>query len=248
MLNVMIVGDSISHGSSGDWTWRYRLWKHLRAHGVELDLVGPANDLDNATTAEVGDGDLTYCDPAFDQDHCARWGRPYLEEMHQIEDKVRAHRPDVLLVLLGINDLFWYGLGPEENEANVRAFVAAARRGNPALRLVLGTLLDTQRAREDVEFNARVSEFNRRLVLLAEELHTDASPIVIAPTGAEFVAAAHTWDGTHPNAQGELRIAAAFADTLAGRFAVGVPYPRPFPVVEEIPAEAKRVVPRPERT
>ncbi|MFI6521231.1 GDSL-type esterase/lipase family protein [Spirillospora sp. NPDC050679] len=248
MLNVMIVGDSISHGSSGDWTWRYRLWKHLRAHGVELDLVGPGDDLDNATTAEPGDGDLTYRDPEFDRDHCARWGRPYLVEMHRIEGEVREHRPDVLLVLLGINDLFWYGLPPEENEANVRAFVEAARRGNPALRLVLGTLLDTERARGDAGFNARVSEFNRRLVLLAEDLHTAESPVVIAPTGAEFVAAAHTWDGTHPNAQGELRIAAAFADTLAGRFAIGVPYPRPFPEVEEIPAEAKRVVPRPTGT
>ncbi|MGI5171423.1 hypothetical protein ACQEU3_44440 [Spirillospora sp. CA-253888] len=37
-------------------------------------------------------------------------------------------------------------------------------------------------------------------------------------------------------------------DTLASRFDIGVPYPRPFPKVEEIPAEAKRVVPRPTGT
>ncbi|WP_460304361.1 GDSL-type esterase/lipase family protein [Actinocorallia aurea] len=238
----MIVGDSISHGSSGDWTWRYRLWKHLKEAGVELDFVGPRDDLDAITTVEVGDGDLTYLDPEFDTDHNAEWGRPYLAEKDVIEDKAGAHRPDLLLVLLGINDLFWYGLPAEENEANVRSFVAAARRGSPGLRLVLGTVLDTQRAREDPVFNARVSEFNRRLVLLAEDLSTPDSPVVIAPTATEFVASAHTWDGTHPNPRGELRIAAAFADVLALRFAIGAPYPRPFPHVPDLPPEAKRAL------
>jgi hypothetical protein len=28
---VLIVGDSITQGSAGDFTWRYRLWKHLAA-------------------------------------------------------------------------------------------------------------------------------------------------------------------------------------------------------------------------
>jgi hypothetical protein len=56
------------------------------------------------------------------------------------------------------------------------------------------------------------------------------------------VASAHTWDGTHPNAQGELRIAAAFADTLAGQLGIGAPFPRPFPKVSEIAPEAKQAV------
>ncbi|WP_170201449.1 GDSL-type esterase/lipase family protein [Actinocorallia herbida] len=242
MIRIMIVGDSISHGSSGDWTWRYRLWKHLRVHGVELDLVGPRDDLDAITTAAPGDGDGAYADPDFDPDHDAQWGRPFLAEKDEIESKVRVHRPDLLLVLLGINDLFWHGLPAEENEANVRSFVAAARRGAPGLRLVLGTVLDTQRARDDVVFNARVSEFNRRLVLLADDLSTPGSPVAIAPTATEFVASAHTWDGTHPNPRGELRIAAAFADLLALRFALGGPYPRPFPNVPDLPPETKRVM------
>ncbi|GLW09095.1 hypothetical protein Misp01_42240 [Microtetraspora sp. NBRC 13810] len=240
VLRLMIVGDSISHGSSGDWTWRYRLCRHLLAHGVAFDLVGPRRDLDAITTEPTGDGDLTYADPAFDTDHNAQWGRPYCLEMNEIEGKVARYRPDHLLVLLGINDLFWYGLSAEENEANLRAFVAGARRGNPAARLLLGTLPDTARAHDDPVFNARVSEFNRRLILAAHELHTRRSPVAVAATHAEFVASAHTWDGTHPNAQGELRIAAAFADALAAHFQVGAPYPRPFPPVAEVPREAKR--------
>ncbi|MEU7862678.1 GDSL-type esterase/lipase family protein [Nonomuraea sp. NPDC049141] len=241
VIKVMIVGDSISHGSSGDWTWRYRLYKHLRHHGVNLDLVGPKNDLEAITTARTGDGDQSYADPDFDTDHDAQWGRPYCAEMNEIAAKVAEHHPDYLLVLLGINDLFWYDHGTEQNEANLRTFIGNARAGNPALRLVLGTLLDTHKATHDPLFNARVSDFNRQLILVANDLHTQRSPIVIAATHAEFVASAHTWDGTHPNAQGELRIAAAFADTLAGQFKIGAPYPRPFPTVTEVLPTAKTV-------
>lgn len=235
----MIVGDSISHGSCGDWTWRYRLWHHLRGAGVELDLVGPKNDLDNIRTEETGDGELSYADAAFDQDHDAQWGRPYLAEMGEIEAKVTAEAPHYLLVLLGINDLFWYGLDAEQNDANVRTFIANARGGEPRLRLVLGEVLGTRKAADDPGFAARVAEFNRRLVATARELSTPESPIVVADTTAEFEASAHTWDGTHPNAQGELRIAAAFADALAREFALGAPYPRPYPTVAEVPAAAK---------
>lgn len=42
---IMVVGDSITQGSSGDYTWRYRLWRHLTDRGVRVDLVGPRDDL-----------------------------------------------------------------------------------------------------------------------------------------------------------------------------------------------------------
>ncbi|WP_411111020.1 GDSL-type esterase/lipase family protein [Streptomyces sp. c-19] len=239
MINIMIVGDSISHGSSGDWTWRYRFWKHLREHEVSLDLVGPKNTLDNIRTAEEGDGDLTYADPEFDPDHDAQWGRPYLSEKDEIEAKVREHRPDYLLVLLGINDLFWYGVEPPVFEENLREFIANSRRARPDLRFVLGTLLQCQKAVDEADFGARVAATNDRIRAVAKDLDSPSSPVVVAETAAEFVAAEHTWDGTHPNARGELRIAAAFADALASRFAVGAPYPRPFPDVPPVAPEAK---------
>ncbi|PKV89944.1 GDSL-type esterase/lipase family protein [Streptomyces sp. TLI_146] len=239
MINIMIVGDSISHGSSGDWTWRYRLWKHLREHGVSIDLVGPKDTLDNIRTAEVGDDDATYADAEFDPDHDAQWGRPYLTEKDEIEAKVREHRPDCLLVLLGINDLFWYGVEPPQFEANLREFLAGARRAHPELTCVLGTVLQCRKAVDDPDFGARVDACNDRLRATAENLTTASSPVVIAETAAEFVAAEHTWDGTHPNPNGEIRIAAAFADTLADHFGIGARYPRPYPDVPPISPAAK---------
>ncbi|MFD4370628.1 GDSL-type esterase/lipase family protein [Streptomyces sp. NPDC058486] len=242
MINIMIVGDSISHGSSGDWTWRYRFWRHLRDHGVELDLVGPKATLDNIRTEEVGDDDATYADPEFDPDHDAQWGRPYLSEKDEIEEKVREHRPDHLLVLLGINDLFWYGVEPPQFEENLRAFVSRARNAKQDLNITLGTVLQCQKGVDEPDFGARIDATNERIRAVAFDLDSPASPVHVAETAAEFVAAEHTWDGTHPNPNGELRIAAAFADALASRFGIGAPYPRPYPDVPPVTPQAKASV------
>lgn len=40
-LKVMIVGDSITHGHEGDFTWRYRIWEWFRANNISVDFVGP---------------------------------------------------------------------------------------------------------------------------------------------------------------------------------------------------------------
>ncbi len=38
---MMVVGDSISQGGEGDWTWRYRLREWFKVQGVVVDFVGP---------------------------------------------------------------------------------------------------------------------------------------------------------------------------------------------------------------
>ena len=69
----MVVGDSISHGSAGDYTWRYRLWKHLTGNGVAVDFVGPRRGLFDSVRSPSGEviDTNTYADRAFDSDHNA---------------------------------------------------------------------------------------------------------------------------------------------------------------------------------
>lgn len=46
---ILIVGDSITQGSSGDYTWRYRLWDEHQSTDPGYTFVGPRTDLhDNA--------------------------------------------------------------------------------------------------------------------------------------------------------------------------------------------------------
>jgi hypothetical protein len=32
----MVVGDSMTQGHEGDWTWRYRLWEWFDERGVDV--------------------------------------------------------------------------------------------------------------------------------------------------------------------------------------------------------------------
>jgi hypothetical protein len=224
----MVVGDSITQGSAGDYTWRYRLYRHLTAAGVHPDFVGPRTDLYDNVAARHGD--MSYADPAFDTDHDAIWGRPLGQAADTIAAEVRAAQPEYLLVLLGINDLTFF-TDPAGTEAHLRRFVSNAREGRADVRFVFGTLLPTSKSVADQEFAARIRDYNDRLTRVAAELQRASSPIAVAATGRDVVVDADLYDGTHPNARGEIKIAAAFADALASRFSVGSPYPRPLPDV-----------------
>ena len=111
-VRILLVGDSVTQGSAGDWTWRYRLWEHLDAAGVEFDLVGPRTDLYDNIAGEHGSA--AYADGEFDRDHAARWGMQVEVLDVPIADLVAEHRPDVV-----------------ETE-DIDALAAEAARGLPA--------------------------------------------------------------------------------------------------------------------
>ncbi|HQR27254.1 MAG TPA: GDSL-type esterase/lipase family protein [Nocardioides sp.] len=214
------MGDSVAQGSAGDWTWRYRLWRHLEQAGVAADLVGPRNDLFDNMRLEFGSHD--YLDPAFDTDHAARWGMSFTDQDHPIGDLIEAFDPDVVVEALGINDLVWQAAGADGVHDRLRLSVEQARSADPDIDLVLARLPQTWLA--DVpEANARISE-------LPGELADDRSRIEIATTDSGFYDRIDTYDAGHPNAAGELKIAAAVADALS-RLGVGTPYVRPLPEV-----------------
>jgi hypothetical protein len=236
MTRIMIVGDSITEGSQGDYTWRYWLWTHLAGCGVPgLSFVGPRHGLDDLSEGVPNEDSTDYADPGFGTAHDSLWGQPYTAIMTAIEGHVREYQPDLLLTLLGINDFAWYDETPFEVEQDLRIYIAQSRRARPDMKFAFGRLLPTLRAGTEPEFGAKVSEFNNRLDKTAAELSLDFSPIVVVPDDDGFDAAQHTWDGTHPNTHGELRIASAFADTLCEDFGLGAPYPRPLPDIPDVP-------------
>lgn len=226
---IMITGDSISQGSSGDYTWRYRLYKHLTANGVTPDFVGPYNSLfDNVQDKQ---SDCSYADSSFSTAHNAVWGRMLLDEKSVIQGKVSAAAPEYMLVLLGINDLAYGMNDPAGAEADLRTFIGNARAAKPDIKLVIGKLLPTGRAQTDSAFASLVSDYNSRISDVASSMSTSTSPIAVADNNADIDPDKDLWDGTHPNAAGDVKIAAAFSDALADEFGLGAAYPRPYPAV-----------------
>ena len=242
---IMIVGDSMTQGSSGDYTWQYWLYKHLLADGVRPRMVGPYGWLLNNVTSTQHDH--SYADPRFGHANDATWGMALFREKDVIGRKVATYRPDYLLVLLGLNDLFWYGFGQSVMARNLASFIAAARASRPHIRIVFG-LIPPDIHQRNPAFAASVASYNQTIASTAARLSTRKSPIAVAHDGAGVRVAADLWDGTHPNANGEVRFAAGFADVLARRFHLGHVYPKPYPVLPTGPATHPKLTVRPSST
>ncbi|WP_438490483.1 GDSL-type esterase/lipase family protein [Streptomyces sp. S186] len=221
----MCVGDSMTIGSSGDFTWRYRMWQHLAAtYPGPFALVGPRTGLHDPATGAADSA--AYADPAFPEKarrHLAGWGEGWLHMAPVIEDAVRAHRADTLLVSLGLIDLGFY-TDPEQTAENVRRFVAGARAARPRVRAVLMPVIPNVRALGDPEFGAQCTRLNELLAKAVADLSTPASPLLLASEPAGWHLDRATYDGTHPSPLGEHLLAGAFADALHQAWDVGGPY------------------------
>lgn len=218
----MPVGDSMTIGSAGEHTWRYRMWQHLRAtHGGPFKIVGPRETLyDKATESPDS---YEYADPEFPRAHLAGWGEGWLHMVPLIREAVRAQRADVLLVSLGLIDLGFY-TNAVQTADNARAFVEEARAANPRVRMVLLPVIPNVRARNDAPFAAEVAAFNELLAKTAADLDEPRSPLLLASTPPSYDLDFDTYDGTHPNASGEHKIAEGFAEAMYQAWDLGEPY------------------------
>ncbi|MEU1850379.1 SGNH/GDSL hydrolase family protein [Streptomyces sp. NPDC019990] len=222
MLRFMPVGDSMTIGSAGEHTWRYRLWQHLsRSYRGPCTLVGPREALyDKLAEAPQS---YAYAQPDFPQAHLAGWGEGWLHMAPLIGGAVRSCRADVLLVSLGLIDLGFY-TNAEQTAENVRRFVAEARAANPRVRIAVLPVIPNVRAESDAPFAAQVTRFNELLAKAVADLDEPRSPLLLASPPPSYDIHLDTYDGTHPNASGEHRIAEAFAEAMYQAWDVGDHY------------------------
>jgi hypothetical protein len=222
-VRIMVVGDSISNGFSGDFTWRYRLWQQLRDSGLAADFVGPFQTVYNPTSQLQ---DLTYADPVFDREHDATIGRFASQEKDTIGGYVATFQPDVLLVNLGTNDLTFGAQTGTQVAASMATLIGNARAARPSVQIVLSKLARLS----DPAWAAKWTDYNTRLQALAVQLTTPSSPVVIVdPNDFGYDPAVHSKDGVHPNAAGEWLYAASFYNGLGQLRILPPPRTRPAP-------------------
>lgn len=220
----MPVGDSQTIGSAGEHTWRYRMWQHLReTYDGPFALVGPRETLYDKATDAPTSYEYADPDPAFPRAHLAGWGEGWLHMAPLIGEAVRSCRADVLLVSLGLIDLGFY-TNAEQTAENVRGFVAEARSANPRVRIVVLPVIPNVRAESDEPFGAQVTRFNELLAKTVADLDEPRSPLLLTSPPPSYDINLDTYDGTHPNASGEHKIAEAFAEAMYQAWDLGEPY------------------------
>ncbi|MFL6089727.1 MAG: SGNH/GDSL hydrolase family protein [Aeromicrobium sp.] len=200
-VKIMLFGDSLTHGFNADWTWRYRLWQSLKASNTSFDFVGPRNDVMEYTTLKVGS--QGYRQPNFDRDHASVGGLQFLSG-NQLSSLSRTYRPDVVVGLIGLNDLM-AGASMTDLERHWRQEIAAARRYDRGVDVVLVQLPHT--------WNPNVGPYNDTLVRVAADLDTPQERVVVTDR-ATFDVWSDVFDYLHFSAPGELKVAAVVAQTL----------------------------------
>ncbi|WP_169946704.1 GDSL-type esterase/lipase family protein [Microbispora sp. H11081] len=241
------MGDSISHGLEGDYTWRYRLARHFAARGAPVRFTGPWSgtcalpDLAPREGAAATRAGGYRPGTVFPHDlHHARWGGLMDEARGEIADAVAAHRPGLLMVALGFNDLAWGVSGPERLLTHVGEFVRRAREARPDLRFLVADVVRRTPLPHLPHLPEIVETYNARLPGVLAALSTPCSPVVHVGLAAVYDPHADTYDGLHPNSVGEFKIAKAFADAYSRAFQGGrLDFATPVPAdAEPLPIRA----------
>lgn len=234
---VMVVGDSVTHGQHGNYTWRYFASKQL---GDRVDFVGPHRGTIDGHNTFGG----SYADPDFDQDHASRWGLSMWETLYWNSEtapsvaSLMVSDPEVVVVTLGFNDLIGMNQSPEQTIGHMGEFVSRVRAVNPDVDFVLGSLPQ--------EWYEQIADYNDLLPTAASALSTPGSEVVVTPT-AVLELGVDTYDAAHPTTSGDRLIADA---VLSGLGELGIEGPEPQPVPEVVtpqpePAPVTPVEPQP---
>ncbi|HBR97240.1 MAG TPA: cellulose-binding protein [Gammaproteobacteria bacterium] len=205
----MLLGDSITQGDKRHVSYRYPLWKKLVAANAHIDLVGTQRDNFQGNPSWP-----KYQGQAFDRDHEGYWGWRTDEVLSQVDGWLRNHTPDIVLLHLGSNDMF-HDNTVDSTVDELRTLVDRLRAANPTVAVLMAQLIPADRQ------NAQITQLNARIVELASEMNTDASPVMVVDHNTGFNVSDHTYDGIHPNARGEEIMATRWLDALLASQVLG---------------------------
>jgi hypothetical protein len=207
---IMIVGDSIS---AGPGCYKKHLLRNLTSNGYSsFEFVGEYEDdcgggvrhsAVSCATAEQ------YTEPTFRLPNCFA-GRSF----PGLASLVTRHRPDVILLQLGVNDV-WHGRSTGAILASYTTLLEQARAHNPKVVLVVAQI---QKVRPDCS-NETVTTAAEALVKAvpawAAAQKTAMSPLFVADlwTHSDW-SLTETTDCVHPNDVGARRMGLNWYDAL----------------------------------
>jgi acyl-CoA thioesterase I len=198
---VMPLGDSITQGAAGHASYRCQLWQKLKAGGYSADFVGSmTSGYSGANTCAV---------TGFDLNHEGHWGWRADQVLAQISTWAAAAQPDIVLLHLGTNDVL-QGQSFDSTVQELSQIIDRLRAVNPNIKVFLAKLIPAR----DATASATLQSFNQRIPTLAASKSTAASPVIVVEQWAGFNGQTDTYDGIHPNATGEAKMAERWYQAL----------------------------------
>lgn len=192
-LRIMALGDSITDGPY----YRFALMDRLDGAGCLYDFVGSQSDVDDGNERA-----------GYDPDHEGYGGWRADELREGVVEWTTAARPDVVLLHVGVNDLY-ASQSAGSTEQDIDGIIAGVRTANPAITVLLAQIIPGS----GVE--AQVDDLNAGLLLLAGELDRPNSRVLLVDQNSGFDVLADTVeDNVHPNEVGGEKMADRWFDAL----------------------------------
>ncbi len=217
---IVALGNSITQSNSSHYSYRYTLWKKLIDFEEPFDFVGSMTDNNGGNP----DWPL-YKGNAFDRDHEGHWGWRVDEILNEatwdaqgkLHEWLQTYTPDIALIHLGSNDMF-QGDDIAETIGELDMVIDSLRGDNPAVRILLAQLIPTTRSEEP-----QIQALNEEIAALAAAKHTENAPVALVDQWTGYDAAGDNFDGVHPNASGEEKMATKWFDAMRRFLGVAAP-------------------------
>lgn len=206
-VRIMPLGDSIT-GSPG--CWRSLLWNQLQNAGyTDIDFVGTLN--------------AQSCALAHDADNEGHGGfqATATADQNLLPGWLAATLPDIVVMHFGTNDV-WSSIAPDTILAAYTKLVGQMRASNPAMKVLVAQIIPINPS-SCAECAARTVAFNQRIPAWAGGITTAQSPVTVVDQWTGFDTATDTYDGVHPNASGDAKMAARWYPALSALLTPGDP-------------------------
>jgi hypothetical protein len=222
-INIQPLGNSITHASYPRYSYRYYLWTKLLDDGFDFNFVGSMQDNKNGNPEWP-----MHMGQAFDQDHEGHsgwttfdiwWGKSNEPDAGKLSEWLQDYTPDISLIHLGTNDI---NQGVQSNSItevtvinnyiNYRygTLINHLRAANPNIVIFVAQIIP----RNDSVRNYWTDFYNSQLPTLQVSKYSSTSPIIIVDQNTGFDEIADTYDGVHPNAAGEEKMAQRWRDAI----------------------------------
>ncbi|NYI04467.1 cellulose binding domain-containing protein [Allostreptomyces psammosilenae] len=190
-VRIMPLGDSIT-GSPG--CWRSILWNRLIEAGhTDIDFVG--------TLPPQG------CGLAHDGDNEGHGGLlvTNVAQQNLLPGWLSATNPDIVMMHFGTNDV-WSARSTASILDAYGTLVDQMRANNPDMRILVAQIIPLNPS-TCAECAQRAVALNQAIPAWAQGKSTARSPIVVVDQWTGFDTATDTYDGVHPNAAGDAKMA-----------------------------------------
>ncbi|MEU3166530.1 cellulose binding domain-containing protein [Streptosporangium sp. NPDC006930] len=215
---IMALGDSIT-GSPG--CWRALLWNRLvNAGHTGIDFVG--------TLPPQG------CGVAHDGDNEGHGGAlvTNVADQNQLPGWLSATRPDIVMMHFGTNDV-WSNRPTATILSAYGKLVDQMRASNPDMKVLVAQIIPMNPGTCG-ECAQRVTALNAAIPGWAASKTTARSPVIVVDQWTGFTTGYDTYDGVHPNASGDQKIADRWFPALAALLGSG-PTTTPTPTITPTP-------------